>query len=214
MISPERILEILASLAIGEIETATAASLAGMDESSFLDYVESNPNLLEQAEENARRLRQSPERTIERSTSGLASAVETIAARIERDGANMPTPELVAASNLLEKLIGLSESRKAEIKAQSSDEREQTAKLPIVIEDTRRNPVSGKERFAIYLIPHGAFGWVDFSDEKFRPPHFDWLSRFAPLSPQTGECLHQSVKELLDGGARYMDASGRILGAT
>lgn len=209
----DRILDILASLAVGEIETAAAAALAGMDEATFIGFVEDHPHLLDQAEEKARQLRQSPERTIERSTSGLAGAVEVLAARIERDGATMLTSELVAASQLMEKILGISESRKQEIRSQTDASQSDQAKLPIVVQDTRPNPITQAARLCVFVIPPGEFGWVDFSKPEFQAGQFDWCEAFAPLSPIDGECLSESIRLLLQGGGRYMDSTGRIIEA-
>ena len=209
--STESLFDVLVALSLGEVETDTAAASLGLSLEAFVDLVEARTDLVRQAEERARALRQSPERTLQRSTAGLSAAVEVLAARIERDGDSMSSDELVKVSALLEKLIGLSEARKLELKAQTSAG-EDGAALPCLILDARPHPVTGAARMAVYLVAPGGYGWVDFAKPEFQRPAFDWLEHYAPLDPVTGEPRQEAIEQLLHGIGRFMDSQGRIHG--
>ena len=207
-------LETLIALSHGEIDVATAASLLNQTEEESIGFVESHPTLVHEAETIAKRQRLDPEKILERSSSGLAAAISVLATRIENHGPDMTTSELVQASSLLEKLIALSEQSKAEIKgASGGPDKADGTHIPIVIQDTRPCPISGKPRLAIYAISPGHPHWVDFSNPNYQSPRFNWLEHFLPLSPETGKPLN--LTELTQHtGARFMDETGRIFGGS
>lgn len=166
-----RALEVLIALSHGEIEVAAAASFLNQTEEEFIEFVGAHPDLVREAEATAKKQRLDPEKTLERSSSGLAAAISVLATRIENNGSEMTTGELVQASALLEKLLALSEQRKAEIKGGvAGADKAEGGQLPIMIQDTRPCPVTGKPRLAIYGIPPGHPQWVDFSNPQYQPP--------------------------------------------
>ena len=207
MISKKTAVETLTALALGQIDIPDAAATLGLSEEAFLKYTDQNPPLLAEAEERAQALRLCPERTLARSNAGLSAAIETLAVRLETSGSDMTTGELVQASTLLEKLIGLSESRKAEVKSGSRPQ--ETERLPLLVLDTRPNAVTEARRLKLILIPPDSPLWVDATKPDYQTPAFDWLEHFCPLSPTTGEALEVG---LLTRGGRYMDESGRVFG--
>lgn len=202
------LLDVLIKLALGELDTGVAAASLSMTEADFLERVEERPDLVAQAEQAAATVRSSPERTINRSTSGLASSVEVLAKRIETQGDAMTTSELVQASSLLEKLLAFSKSREAEVKQDTKPANRE--RLPFMIHDTRPNRVTGEGRFVVFLVSPKSRCWIDLQAEGMSPA--EWLAEFAPLSPITGDMLADQLAELTKHAVRFMDAHGRIFG--
>lgn len=209
----DQALRTLVALSSGEIEVSGAAQTLGMDEEALIDFVEANPDLVHQAEAIAREQRLDPEHTLQRSSAGLAAAISTLATRIETHGSEMPTGELVQASQLLEKLLAINEQRKLELKAASEGNGKEanTQRTPIVIHDTRPCPKTGNPRMKIILVEPESAAWVDFGNPEFRAPNFDWLETFLPFPPKADKPIDLSLLTK-SVGFRFMDERGRIFG--
>lgn len=208
-INETRLVESLILLANGEVEADFIAETLNISLEALVDYLDANPHLMAEAEAEAARMRSDPDFAVSRGIEGLNAVVAALAGRVKNQAADLNVAELATTGNLLEKLVGIAETRKAQARSEKANAAE---KLPLYIQDTRANPVTKEPRFTIWLIHPDSPHWVDFADLRYQEPHFDWLQTFAPLSPETGNVLAGQIEELLSGGARYMDAAGRIIG--
>ncbi len=210
----DQIVAILTNLATGQLAAETVAASLGLDLDGLEALVTTHPELAEQASQRARELQSDPDETLSVSQQGLHNAATALARRIQENPDSMTVPELVSAGGLLEKLAGIAERRKLELKNEIDPGKEKnTSRVPIYVEDQRPNPATGAKRFVVRLVMPDSPAWVDFTDPQFQAPAFDWLNHFYPLSIETGECLHDQRLELLGPNDRYMDSMGRVFGA-
>lgn len=214
MATDTHIIETLSLLAMGEIEAADAAAALGLDLPGLEDLVESHPDLAEQAAEKAKALQTDPDHTLAVSQQGLHNAAMALARRLQENPDALTVNEMVSAGGLLEKIAGVSEKRKLEIKAEVIGESPTSKpgdRLPLFITDTRPNPTNGSPRLLTLLIEHEHPAWVDTTDPQFQSPQYDWLDHHLPLSPETGQPL--DLQNLTaHANFRYMDARGRVFG--
>ena len=209
----DQIVAILTNLATGEIEPETAAQLLGLDIEGLETLVALHPELAEQAAQAAEERQTDPDQTLATAQRGLASIANTLASRVHTNPNALSVNELTSAGSLLEKLAGIAERRKAEIKAELTpeDSRAKDPRLPLVIHDRRANPKTGESRMAIYLIDIESPAWVDVTDPAFQEPAYDWLDHHMPLSPETGEPIRLTTLTE-HAGFRYLDSKGRLHG--
>jgi hypothetical protein len=214
--SDERITEVLTLISLGELEVADAAQALNLTPDELETIVSKKPELADAADTRAREIQANPERTLETSQRGLASIAATLTKRVQEQPHAMTVGEMVSAGSLLEKIAGVSEKRKLELKSEIDparpDARER--RLPLLFVDDRPNPVTGKQRLMIIMVPSDSPSWVDTSDPQFQTPHFDWVGHYLPLSPETGEPLKSALEDLTTSiGCRYLDSRGRQHGA-
>ena len=207
-ITDDTLITILTSLALGQIEAEEAARVLSMGLEDLVNLLDDRPELMAAAEDEAARMRSDPDFAVSRGIEGLNAVVAALAARVRNQADQLAVSELSQAGNLLERLVGIAEQRKAQAKAERTQTEE---RLPLYIQDQRPNSKTHEPRFVIWLIPPEHPAWIDASLSEYQSPRFDWLQTFAPLSPETGEPLTTQVQELLQG-ARCIDADGRILG--
>lgn len=207
--SDTTIIEHLALLHLNQMDAGDVAACLRMSADELLELLTERPVLRIQAEALAVEMRSNPDFAVSRSIEGLNSTAAALAARVRREADQLTVGELTQAGNLLEKLVGVAEQRKQAAKA---DAKAPADRLPLMILDTRPNPVTGEPRMALYCLPPGHPCWVDTALPEFQKPVFDWLETFAPLSPVTGEVLHTHILQLLAEHGTVMDAHGRRLG--
>lgn len=210
-----RIVETLTLVALGELEVEDAAASLGLSSEELEALVTKNPTLANDADARAREIQTDPDRTLQTSQRGLAAIAATLAKRVQDQSHALSVAEMVTAGNLLEKIAGVSEKRKMEIKTEIDPVKtlHNGGREPLLICDDRPNPLTGEDRVAVYMITPDSPLWVDFSDPAFREPNFCWLEHYAPLSPTTGELLEDALKSLLASvGFRYLDSYGRLHG--
>lgn len=206
--SDDHLVESLVLVATGDLEPQHLAESLSLPLDDLIEYLDARPALMARAEAEAARMRSDPDFAVSRGVEGLNAVVAALAGRVKHQADQLAVGELATAGNLLEKLVGIAETRKAQAKVEKADILD---RLPLCVRDDRPNPKTQAPRLTIWLIPASSPCWVDARDPSYQWPLFDWLETFAPLSPETGEPLDASVKQLLDS-ARCVDATGRILG--
>lgn len=204
----EEIINVLTNLGTGELEPEMAAASLGLTLDELEALVTSHPNLVNEASSRAREVQNDPDATLQVSQQGLHSAAAALARRITAHADDLQVSELVAGAGLLEKLAGVAERRKLELKAAlDSSTDKASARYPLVIFDNRT------DKHRIFLITPESPHWVDTTDPRFQSPRYDWLARHAPLNRRTGEVMTAQLEKLLAaGGLRYLDEEGRLHG--
>jgi len=211
----ERIIDTLTLVALGELEVVDAAAELNLTSEELEALVTKNPTLADEADTRAREIQTDPDRTLQTSQRGLAAIAATLAKRVQDQSHALSVAEMVTAGGLLEKIAGVSEKRKLELKNEVDPTKTSNngGRLPLLICDERPNPLTGEERVAVYMVTPDSPFWVDSSDPAFQTPGFCWLKQYAPLSPTTGEVLKDALAALLASvGFRYLDSYGRLHG--
>lgn len=211
----DRIVGALTLVALGELEVDDAAASLNLTAEELEALVTKNPTLADEADTRAREIQTDPDRTLQTSQRGLAAIAATLAKRVQDQSHTLSVAEMVTAGNLLEKIAGVSEKRKLEIKSEVDPVKtlNNGGREPLLICDDRPNPLTGEYRGGVYMVTPDNPYWVDFSDPAFQAPNFCWLTHYAPLSPTTGELLEDALKSLLASvGFRYLDSYGRLHG--
>ena len=210
-----RIVDTLTLVALGELEVEDAAASLGLTPEELETLVTKNPTLANEADNRAREIQTDPDRTLQTSQRGLAAIAAALAKRAQDQSPALSVAEMVSAGGLLEKIAGVSEKRKLEIKSEVDPTKATSngGRLPLLICDDRPNPLTGEDRVAVYMVTPDSPFWVDSSDPAFQAPGFCWLNHYAPLSPTTGEVLKDALTALLASvGFRYLDGFGRLHG--
>ena len=210
-----RIVDTLTLVALGELEVEDAAASLGLTPDELEALVTQNPALADEADTRAREIQTDPDRTLQTSQRGLAAIAATLAKRVQDQSHALSVAEMVTAGNLLEKIAGVSEKRKLELKTEIDPVKTSSngGRFPLLICDDRPNPLTGGGRVAVYMLTPDSPFWVDSSDPAFQAPGFCWLNHYAPLSPTTGEVLYDALKALLASvGFRHLDSHGRLHG--
>lgn len=214
--SDDTIIETLTLIALGDLEVEDAAQALNLTPDQLETIVSENPALADAADTRAREIQSDPDRTLETSQRGLAAIASTLAKRVQEQPHAMTVGEMVSAGGLLEKIAGVSEQRKLQLKNEIDPGKEghNETQLPLMLVDNRPNPVTGKQRLMICMITPNSPAWVDTRDPRFQTPNFSWVDHHLPLSPQTGEPLEKAVNALIESvGFQYLDAEGRVHGA-
>ena len=214
--SDDTIVETLILIALGELEVEDAAQTLNLTPDELETLVAEDPTLAEQADTRAREIQSNPDRTLETSQRGLAAIASTLAKRVQEQPHAMSVGEMVSAGGLLEKIAGVSEQRKLQLKNEIDPGKEghNETRLPLLFVDDRPNPVTGKQRLLICMVTPESPAWIDTADPKNQSPHFDWVNHHLPLSPISGEPLKEKLNALIESaGFRYLDAQGREHGA-
>jgi len=211
----ERIIDTLTLVALGELEVVDAAAELNLTSEELEALVTKNPTLADEADTRAREIQTDPDRTLQTSQRGLAAIAATLAKRVQDQSHALSVAEMVTAGGLLEKIAGVSEKRKLELKNEVDPTKTSNngGRLPLLISDERPNPVTGEERLALYMLTPDSPFWVDFSDPAFQSTNYCWLKHHVPLSPTTGEVLKDTLEALIASvGFRYLDSYGRLHG--
>lgn len=214
--SDDAIVETLILIALGDLEVEDAAQALNLTPDQLETIVSKNPALADAADTRAREIQSDPGRTMETSQRGLAAIAATLAKRVQEQPHAMTVGEMVSAGGLLEKIAGVSEKRKLELKSEIDPGKAggHESRLPVLFVDDRPNPVTGKQRLMICMVTPDSPAWIDTSDPQFQTPHFDWVNHYLPLSPETGEPLQEKLNLLTaSAGFRYLDSRGRVHGA-
>lgn len=212
----EAVIETLVLIALGDLEVEDAAQALNLTSDQLEKIVSENPALADAADARARELQSNPDHTLETSQRGLAAIAATLAKRVQEQPHAMSVGEMVSAGGLLEKIAGVSEQRRLQLKSEIDPGKagSRETRLPILFVDDRPNPVTGKQRMMICMVTPDSPAWIDTSDPQFQIPHFDWVNHYLPLSPETGEPLKEKLNELTaSAGFKYLDSRGRVHGA-
>lgn len=201
-----KLIDTLAHIQLNTLDIGAGCVELGISKDQLADLVEAGGEPLAAAvRQRMESMRTHPDRVLSLSTNAVTDAAEELARRIKDEGHTMTTSELNQSIANLEKLAGLSESRKQEIKDadKASDEK---AEGYMLLQDYR----SADRRLINIIVGPGHPCRIPVrkfdplaTKEQRRQHTLDILNRFFPRCPKTGDFLN--LPEHIAKGVQFME---------